>query len=332
MKNLFAFIIGLLLAASTALQAQELNAQVNVQTPQLRMTDPKVFQTLGNEVKEFYNGRKWSDDIYAANERINCSFLITITEEISNTRFKGTLTVQSSRPVYNSNYESVIINHQDKQIEFDYAEYQPLEFNENAYLSELTSLLAYYAFIIVGYDAESFSPGGGTPLFLKAQNVVNTAQASKSKGWQSFDGTRNRYWLVQNLTDTKHKPLRDAYYRYHRPGLDNMFTNPTEARANIISALEMVGETHNNNTNSMAVDLFVSAKGTEITNIFADGSVLPPDKVKVLNVMSKIDGANMPLYNRINASTSGRDINMPNSTMDPRPKGGGPQLQMLEEK
>lgn len=318
MKNYLALIFTILFACSTSLQAQELNAQVNVQTPQLRMTDPKVFETLGNDIKEFYNGRKWSDDIYAVNERINCSFLITISEEISNTRFKGSITIQSSRPVFNSNYESIIINHQDKQIEFDYAEFQPLEFNENAYLSELTSLLAYYAYIIIGYDGETFAPGGGTPMFLKAQNVVNTAQASKSKGWQSFDGTRNRYWLVQNLTDTKHKPLRDAYYRYHRQGMDNMFSNPTEARANIISALEMVGETHNNNTNSMAVDLFVTAKGNEITNIFADGSVLPPDKVKVLNVLSRIDGANMPQYNRINASTSAREIEMPNSTMDPR--------------
>lgn len=314
-------------------QAQELNALVNVQTPQLRITDAKVFQTLSNDLREFLNGRKWTDDSYTANERINCSFLITINEEVSNTRFKGTITVQSSRPVYNSAYESIIINHQDRQVEFDYVEYQPLEYNDNAYLMELTSLMAYYAYIIIGYDADTFSSNGGSNIFTKAQNVLNAAQASKSKGWQSFDGTRNRYWLVQNLTDSRHKPLREAYYRYHRQGLDNMFANPNEARGNIVSALEMINETNNNNSNSMAVDLFVTAKGTEITNIFADGSVMPPDKVKVLNVMSRIDGANMAQYNRINASTTNSPgKGMPNAPMDMRPKGNEPQFQMLDGK
>lgn len=330
MKNkLLVIATFLLLFGWVELQAQELNVQVNVQTPQLRMTDAKVFQTLGNEVKEFLNARKWTDDVYAANERINCSMLITITEEVSATRFRGTITVQSSRPVFNSNYESILLNHQDKLVEFDYAEFQPLIYNDNAYMSELTSLLAYYAYIIIGYDNDSFSLSGGTPYFLKAQNVLNTAQPSKSKGWQSFDGTRNRYWLVQNLLDPKHKPLRDSYYRYHRLGLDNMYSDANGARANIVSAIEMVGETHNNNTNSMAVDVFVATKGTEITNIFADGSVMPPDKIKVLNVMAKIDGANMQQYNRINAMNSSKSGNaMP--AMDMRPKGM--ELQMMDDK
>lgn len=330
MKIKLLFITALLFCGLLMVQAQELNVQVNVQTPQLRMTDAKVFQTLGNELKEFLNGRKWTDDVYASTERINCSFLLTITEEVSATKFKGTLTIQSSRPVFSSGYESILLNHQDKQIEFEYAEYQPLIYNDNAYLSEITSLMAYYAYIIIGYDNDSFSLNGGTPYFMKAQNVVNTAQASKSKGWQSFDGTRNRYWLVQNLLDPKHKPLRDAYYRYHRQGLDNMYADPNTARGNIVSAIEMVGNTHNNNTNSMAVDVFVATKSTEIINIFADNSVLPPDKIKVLNVMSRIDGANMSQYSRINATSgASKSGNMP-PAMDMRPKGM--ELQMPDDK
>ena len=164
------------------------------------------------------NTRKWSEDVFKPEERIDCQILITITEEVSSGKFRAQTSIVSRRPVFGSDYNSTLLNFQDKDFEFQYGEYQPLDYNENQYTTNLTSMLAYYAYIIIGLDYDTFSPKGGDPYFVKAQAIVNQAGNSDSKGWKAYDGTRSRYWFVSNLLDPKFSAMRDAVYQYHRQG------------------------------------------------------------------------------------------------------------------
>lgn len=307
MKKIIILFIGIALSllGIQQINAQEINAQVIIQTPQLRLTDPAVFQTLENDLRDFINTQRWTEETFNIDERLECTFLFTITEEVSPTQFKANLAIQSSRPVFNSAYSSVLFSHQDNNIEFQYQQFENLQFNENTYTSELTSIVAYYVYVLLGYDFDSFEKNGGTPYFTLAQTIINNAQASNFKGWQPFDNNRNRYWLIENLLDNRHRPLREAYYRYHRLGLDRMYENMNEARNNINNALKLAEQTHNNNTNSMAIDVFVVTKGTEVINIFSGSKVMPADKMKAINSMAKIDPANIQAYNKINDIVGG---------------------------
>jgi len=291
----------------TNVNAQELDAQVVVQAANLQMVDPKVFTTLENDIREFINGRKWTDDNFKLEEKVKCNFQLTITEEKSATSFAAQLTVQSSRPVFNSAYETILFNHQDKQVEFEYVEFQPIDFNENTHMSELGSILGYYAYIILGYDYDSFAKSGGDAHYLKAQTVVNNAQNSRVKGWKALEDNRrqNRYWLVEDLLSNKHKPLREAYYKYHRLGLDMMDDNTSTGRSGIWSAIQLAKATNNSARNSMAIDVFINTKKSEIIDLFADASVTSPEKVRVMNAMSNIDPANIQDYQKINNTLGG---------------------------
>ncbi|HUM46644.1 MAG TPA: DUF4835 family protein, partial [Chitinophagales bacterium] len=235
MKKYF-FLLTLLCIAVTG-YAQELNCTVKVITAQLQTADPKIFQTLQKSIYEFMNNRKWTNDNFSTNERIECSILINITQEISSDKFGAQITIQSNRPVFSSGYNSTVLKWADKDFQFQYAEYQPLEFNENTYLSSLTSVLAYYAYTIIGFDYDSFSPSGGTVYYQKAQNIVNAAQSTSEPGWKSYESIRNRYWLINNLLNTKFENVRIAMYKYHREGLDKMFENPDQGRKAITESI-----------------------------------------------------------------------------------------------
>ena len=251
-------------------------------------------------MQTFLNNRKWTDDNYQQNEKINCNFLLIISNADNNV-FTATLTVQAARPVYNSTYVTPLINFQDEGIVFRYVEYQPIEFNENrvsgtdGLASNLTATLAYYVYIILGLDYNSFTLRGGDPYFQKAQNIINNAPDGRDiVGWKAFDGQRNRYWLMENLTDSKYALVHDAMYNYYRLGLDNMYDNENDARAAVLDAIMQFNTLNNDQQNSMIVPFFFQGKSNEIVKIFKKAR--PDEKQRVQEIMSRLDISNANLY------------------------------------
>ena len=281
--------------------AQELQARVSVNGSQVGSNvDRKVFQSLQGALQTFLNNRKWTDDNYQQNEKINCNFLLIISNADNNV-FTATLTVQAARPVYNSTYVTPLINFQDEGIVFRYVEYQPIEFNENrvsgtdGLASNLTATLAYYVYIILGLDYNSFTLRAGDPYFQKAQNIINNAPDGRDiVGWMAFDGQRNRYWLMENLTDSKYALVHDAMYNYYRLGLDNMYDNENDARAAVLDAIMQFNTLNNDQQNSMIVPFFFQGKSNEIVKIFKKAR--PDEKQRVQEIMSRLDISNANLY------------------------------------
>lgn len=294
--------VALIIAAVAHAKAQELQARIAINSSAVSSNvDKKVFQTLQGALHTFLNNRKWTDDNYQQNEKINCNFLITITSAENNV-FTGTLTVQAARPVYNSSYVTPLINMQDNDpFVFKYVEYQPLEFNENrvsgsdGLTSNLTATLAFYVYVILGLDYNSFTLRGGDPYFQKAQNIINNAPDGREiVGWKAFDGQRNRYWLMENLTDSKYALAHDAMYGYYRLGLDNMYDNENEARAAVLDAIMQFNTLNNDQQNSMIVPFFFQSKANEIVKIFRKAT--PDEKQRVQEVMARLDVSNANLY------------------------------------
>lgn len=247
--------------------AQELLAKVSINSSQVGSNvDKKVFQTLQGALTNFLNNRRWTDDVYQPNEKINCNFLLTINQAEDNV-FTGSLIVQAARPVYNSTYVTPLINFQDESITFKYVEYQPIEFNENrvsgndGLASNLTAALAFYAYVIIGLDYNSFSLRGGDPYFQKAQNIIDNAPDGRDiVGWKAFDGQRNRYWLMENLTNNKYALIHDAMYNYYRLGLDNMYDDEKKGREGVLNAIMQFNTINNDQQNSMIVPFFFQGK------------------------------------------------------------------------
>ncbi|MBK9456999.1 MAG: DUF4835 family protein [Bacteroidetes bacterium] len=292
-------IILLLLLTGVGLSmfGQDLNCVVTVNAEKVTQTDPKIFKTMETSIFEFMNTRKWSDDIFKPEERIECQILITITEELSSDKFKAQASVVSRRPVYGSDYNSTLLNFVDKDFEFNYAEYQPLEYNDNQYTSNLTAMLAYYAYMIIGLDYDSFAQKGGDKYFLKAQTIVNQASNSDSKGWKSFDGTRNRYWYVTNILDPKFAGIRDAIYQYHRQGLDQMYNDQTKPITIVTKALQTLDNTNRTSPNSMFVQLFFSAKSDELLGLYSKAT--PAEKSKAVSYLTRLDPVNADNYQEL---------------------------------
>lgn len=298
MKLFFLFIFSLF-PALTALYAQELNCQVKVIAPNLQTTDPKVFETLQQAIFEFLNNRKWSSDNFKPEERIECSMLISVTQELSSDRFGGQITVQSNRPVFNSSYNSPMLYMVDKDFQFQYAQYQPLEYTDNQFTTNLTSVLAYYAYLIVGLDYDSYSSKGGMPYFQKANSIVTMAQSQNNigPGWKSFENTRNRYWIINNLTNSKIEYIHTVIYQYHREGLDKMFESGDEARRPVNEALQLMTKLKDDAPNAMFTQVFLQAKGDELVNIYSKGT--PQEKSQAVQILSSLDASNSAKYQQI---------------------------------
>lgn len=293
---LFFFVDGL----TSALFSQELNCSVQILSPQLQNTaDKKIFQTLQQSIFEFMNNRKWTNDVFQQDERIECSIVITISEK-SNDAYKGTIQVQARRPVYKSSYNSLLVNILDKNFTFKYVEYQPMEFVENTFTSNLTSVLAFYAYVIIGTDYDSYSQDGGTPYFQKAQTVVSNAQSTSDVGWKSTEDDRNRYWIVENILNATFKPLRECTYKYHKNGFDAMAEDLISGRAATLSSLELLKKVYDSKPNSYSLQIFFLAKADEIVNLFTPAE--PAEKNKVIALLNEIDPANTTKYNKINQS------------------------------
>ncbi|MGN6509867.1 MAG: DUF4835 family protein [Chitinophaga sp.] len=286
--------------------AQELRANVSVQpSPQLgNSTDRRVFNTLQTAMAEFINNRRWSDDAYAPGERIECNFLLTVSEALGNNTFRASLTVQAARPVYNSAYNTSILNIQDPNVVFQYVEFQPLEFNEqriggtNPLQSNLTAILAFYNYIIIGLDADSFAPRGGDIFFKKALNIVNNAPDGKDiSGWKAFEGNRNRYWIQDNLLNTKFSAFHDVMYQYHRLGLDMMYEDVNKGRAAIMNCLNMLTGINADQPNSMIVQQFFLAKSDELLKVFSKAP--PQEKVRAGQLLASLDVPNANKYQQL---------------------------------
>ncbi|MBO9150626.1 DUF4835 family protein [Chitinophaga sp. GCM10012297] len=295
-----------LLACCFNAGAQELRANVTVQaSPQLgNSTDRRVFNTLQTAMAEFINNRRWSDDAYAPGERIECNYMLTISEALGNNTFRGSLTVQAARPVYNSSYNSSILNIQDANVVFQYVEFQPLEFNEqrivgnNPLQSNLTAILAFYNYIVIGLDADSFAPRGGDVFFKKALNIVNNAPDGKDiSGWKAFEGNRNRYWIQDNLLNTKFSAFHDVMYQYHRLGLDMMYEDVNKGRAAIMNCLNMLTGINADQPNSMIVQQFFLAKSDELLKVFSKAP--PQEKVRAGQLLASLDVPNANKYQQL---------------------------------
>lgn len=282
--------------------AQELRARVNVISSRVGgNVDKKTFQTLQAALNNFINNRKWTNDNFSAEEKIECSFLFNLESTNDANVYKASLNIQSARPVFNSSYLSPIINFQDNDIIFKYSEFQQLEFNESRVagidplVSNLTAVIAYYINIILGLDYDSFSQRGGNQYFQKAQNIVNNAPEGRSiSGWKSFDGTRNRYWLAENLLNGRYSLIHDAYYNFYRLGMDKLYEDEAGARNQILNVLSLLNNFNTDNPNTMILQFFFQAKTDEFIKIFSGAT--PQEKSKALDYLQKLDITNTTKY------------------------------------
>lgn len=292
MRKLFVCFV-MLIAGYTG-YAQDLNARVTVVAPKVATTNKRIFESLENAMKDFLNGRKWSVDQILPNERIDCNFLLNVTSWDGSSSFSGELQVQSTRPVYNASYNTTLFTINDKDIDFSYTEGQTIDYNNQTFLNNLSSIMAYYAYIILGFDYDSFSRYGGTPYFANAQNIVINAQTSSFKGWRGSDNNINRYWLSENLANKTYIPLRSLYYDYHRNGLDLMADNAGQARKNILALLPSLTQLDRLRIGATLPTLFFSAKANELINIFNGAD--PQQRISAYNILTEADPANGTKY------------------------------------
>jgi hypothetical protein len=299
-KLIIAVLIGVLAWQPSV--AQELNARVTVLTSSVSSSvDRKIFVSLQSQLTNFLNSRKWTNETYAPNERIDCSFILNIQSVLDQGIYKASLTIQAARPVFNSTYKAALINYQDVDIVFKYIEFQPVEFNENrvqgteATVANLTAAFAFYAYTIIGLDSDSFSPKSGEIYFNKAKNIVTNAPEGKSiTGWRVFDGVRNRYWLNENITNSRYNIIHDVIYTYYRAGLDKLYDNEKEAISNVTQALVQLNAFYKENQNTMILPFFLQGKSKEIIGVFKNAS--PAEKTKVIEILSEIDAVNAAKY------------------------------------
>lgn len=282
------------LFATGILHAQELNCTVNINATQIQISDRGIFTDMKQSIEQFMNTRKWTGDAYKQHEKINCNILITITKMPSIGNFNASVQIQSARPVYNSTYSSLVFNFADRDWEFEYIESLPMEFNDNSFTSNLTSMLAFYAYMIIGVDNDTFSELGGTPYFQRAQQVVIAAQNSNRAGWQALGSNRNRYWISENFNNVQMVDLRKALYAYHRLALDNFEKEPDKGRELILNGLRDIKKIRDINPNAIIVISFFDAKGKELANIFSTGNLQV--RRQAYDIITTIDPSNRSMY------------------------------------
>ncbi len=302
--RLFMAAVLMVLATGTA-GAQELYCNVQVSAQKIQGSNREIFQSMQRDIYEFMNSMVWTDNVFSFAERIECNLLINLDEQLSADEFRGTIQVQLSRPVFNTTYESTVLNFVDNNFQFRYVEFQPLEFNPNSHTSNLVSVLAYYAYMLIGMDFDTYSQGGGTPYFQIAEKIVTNAQNAPEQGWKPYDGSRNRnrYWLVKNILDTEYSGVRQFIYLYHLRGLDRMESDMTQARTEIYESLRRLQEVYRRRPDPFMyyMTVIIDAKADEIVNIFSQG--FPEEKNRVVQILNEIDPANETKYQKILAST-----------------------------
>jgi len=292
-------ILCLLLGVKSSF-SQELNAQVIVTSPQLSGADNlKIFAAMQVQVSDFLNNRTWTKDKFDVNEKIDCDVTITVSTDMGSGVYQGTIQVVSRRPIFKAGIGTTLLDLQDKQFQFPYQMGQPMIFNLQGFDNNLTQILAYYAYVIIATDYDSFSLLGGTEFWKNAQTIVNNAQSATEPGWQYADnGLKNRYVYIDNLMNSMFQPLRETMYNYHRKGMDMMYDNVDGARANVLQALNSINDVHKNRPGSYNVQTFFEAKNQEIVQIF-QGSTNTEEKNQLINLLGTIDAANTNIYSKI---------------------------------
>ncbi len=293
------FVLLLVAEFSTA---QELNCKVTVVSNRIGGNiNQNVFRTLQTALNNFVNNRKWTTDNFAANEKVQCSFLLNLEATNDLNVYNASLTVQAARPVFNTSYLCPIINYQDENISFKYVEFQQLDFNDNrvsgtdAQVSNLTAVFAYYVDMILAFDYDSFAPRGGDIYFQKAQNIVNNAPDGRNiSGWKAFDGTRNRYWLVENMLNSRYTIMHDVYYNYYRMGMDKLYEDENTARTEVLNVLNLLNNFNTDNPNKMINQFFFQGKSTELIKIFSKAP--QQDKARASELLQKMDITNAAKY------------------------------------
>ncbi|MFT3885643.1 MAG: DUF4835 family protein [Flavobacteriales bacterium] len=290
-KLLFPFLI-LLLAAPA--RAQEFNCKVSVIAPQIQSTPKRIWQSLETAITQLMNTRRWTSLNYAPAERIDCNILMTIQEQSNASHFKGTLQVIYSRPVYGSDYLSPVLDILDNHIEFDFLENTQIEFAPERFTNNLSSIVAYYAYLVLGVDADTFSPMGGTDFYELAQSVVSNAQNASEAGWKAFEDQKNRYWLIDNQQQAVFRPLREFLYSYHRDGFDKMSTDLANGRKACAAAIEKLKSVHQAKPSSYNLQVMFNAKFNELIELFRNGD--PQERSKVYNTLQIIDPGHINQY------------------------------------
>ena len=278
--------------------AQDFQCQISINSSKISGSNRNRYNALQQELYRFINDRKWCQYNLKTNERIECGIMITL-DAVSGDEYTGTMTIQLQRPIYGTSYKSTVLNFQDKNVKFTYEEGVPLEYSDNTNLSQFTSLIAFYLNLFLAVDFDTFSMNGGAPYYTKCQNIVNYNQTSKEPGWKVYEsGQNNRYWIMENLTNSNYSKLHEFLYRYHRLGLDVMAESPDAGRAVIAESLRLLQDVYKQKSNIYMLQMLVHAKSDEIINIFKQGT--SSEKSQVLNIMKQIDAANQSKYNAIN--------------------------------
>jgi hypothetical protein len=291
-------VLGSLFIFASSAFSQELKARIQVVSQAIQGTNKEVFRTLQTDLYDFLNNTKWTNHVYSESERIECNFMINLEKQISADEFKGTITIQASRPTYMSTYNTVLFNHKDNDMHFRYIEAQPLEFNESQHTSNLTSVLAFYVYFILGLDYDSFSLEGGKQFFAKAEKIVNNAQNAPESGWKAFEpGRKNRYWLVENAMNDKYSGIHEYMYRYHRLGLDLLVDKVNEGRAEIAESIKLLQQVNRETPNLVLMKTIMMAKSDEFVNVFSES--FPDEKQRVFVMLKEIDPANTSKYQKI---------------------------------
>jgi len=293
------FLFGLLLNRANA---QELNARVTVNSSQVGTNvSKKAFETLQNVLTIFLNSRKWTGDNFLTNEKIDCNFLLNLKQTEEANVYSASLTVQAARPIFSTSYLSPLVNYHDEDVVFKYIEFQQFVFNENnvsgsdAQMSNLPAVFAYYAYLILGFDYDSYSLKGGNPYFLKAQNIVNNAPEARGiTGWKAFDGVRNRYWLVENMLNSRYAIMHDIIYNYYRLSLDKLYEDETGGRGQMMNVLNLLNSFNSDNPNTMINQFFFQGKTNELIKIFSKAP--QQDKMRASELLQKIDLTNSARY------------------------------------
>ncbi|MCT4622317.1 MAG: DUF4835 family protein [Schleiferiaceae bacterium] len=296
-KYFLSLITGLFF--STLCHSQELNATVQILHPSLQMSNQELVPNMQKALENLINFTAWTNEFYEVEERIECSFILTL-DAANGTNYSGSLQVSYSRPVFNSNYKSPVLNYIDNDVDFTYIENQPLEYVENQNASNTVSLVSFFAYIIIGLDKDTYALNGGQQYLLKAQNIVNLAQSTNNKGWKSFDGSKNRFWLIDNILNTGFSEIRDCYYNYHRQGLDLMYdeTKQANAKKTISQSVIALQNIYQKRPNAFILQVFFDAKSDEIVNIFKGGPSM--DTGNLVNVLKQIDAGRNTKYDAIN--------------------------------
>ena len=283
------FIFFLLFSVKTF--SQEIKCQLSVSADKIQTSDRTIFTEIQTAANEFLNNRKWTGYHFSVEERMECSILINITDRPSVSQFSGTIQVQVRRPVFNSNYSSVLLNYIDKDFSFDFQKGQPLDFNENSFTSNLTSVLAYYVYLSLGLYFDSYALDGGNQFYEKAQNIINNAQSAPYVGWKAYDSQKNRYWILENILNKSYEDYRQALYTYHRLGLDQMYDNQETGRSNVYKALQSLEQLQNQKPNLLIMAMFFLTKADELVNIYSQGNAtMRTDAQKICNSLDPTNG------------------------------------------